>query len=64
MSLKNKRFQPNRRQVLAGAAAATTVPMRAGVSKFATRPKVILELTRNAATNSMRAVERVIWVAK
>lgn len=64
MSLKRNTFKPNRRQVLAGAAAASTVPLRAGVSKLAMKPKVILELTRNAATNSMRAVERVIWVAK
>ena len=58
-----RRFQPTRRQVLAGA-AASSVPIRFGLGTVAKRPKVILELTRNAATNSMRAVERVIWVAK
>ena len=64
MSLKNNKFKPTRRQILAGAAAATAIPLRLGVSKLTMRPKVILELTRNAATNSMRAVEKVIWVAK
>lgn len=64
MSLKNKRFRPTRRQVLAGAAAASAVPVRSGVSRLAMKPKVILELTRNAATNSMKAVEKVIWVAR
>ena len=64
MPLKRKSIQPTRRQVLAGAAAVSAVPMRAGLGKLAMKPKVILELTRNAATNSMRAVERVIWVAK
>ncbi len=64
MSLKRNRFKPNRRQVLAGAAAVSAVPLRSGVGKLAMKPKVILELTRNAATNSMRAVEKVIWVAK
>lgn len=64
MSLKTKRFTPTRRQVLVGAAATTAIPARGLVSKLAMRPKVILEVTRHAATNSMRAVERVIWVAK
>jgi|GEM_PF-3679745 len=64
MSLKHKRFKPTRRQVLAGSLAVSAVPLRFGASKLATRPKVILELTRHAATNSMRAVEKVIWVAK
>jgi len=64
MPLKKKRFKPTRRQVLAGAVAASAVPARVGLSGIAKRPKVILEVTRNAATNSMRAVEKVIWVAK
>ena len=64
MPLKRTKLKPTRRQVLAGGLTASAVPIRAGVSKLAMRPKVILELTRNAATNSMRAVEKVIWVAK
>ena len=64
MSLKRNSFKPTRRQGLTGAAAASAVPIRVGVNRLAMRPKVILELTRSAATNSMRAVEKVIWVAK
>ncbi len=59
-----KHLSVTRRQLLAGSAAAAAVPAKGLLSKVAMRPKVILELSRNAATNSMRAVERVIWVAK
>lgn len=52
-----------RRQVLATGVAAA-VPIRFGAVQLARKPKVVLELVRNSATNSMRAVERVIWVAK
>lgn len=57
--------QPTRRQllVMTGAAAASA-PLRGGLSHLARRPKRILTLVRDAATNSVRAVERVIWVAR
>lgn len=61
---KQKKSGPSRRQVLVGAAASAGLPAVHGIGRLVMRPKVILELTRNAATNSMRAVERVIWVAK
>lgn len=58
------RFALTRRQLLAGAGAAAAVPGKSLLSQVAKRPKVILELTRDAATNSMRAVERIVWVVK
>lgn len=60
-----KRPAPTRRQVLAmTAAAAASTPLRSGLSTAARHPKRILTLVRDAASNSMRAVERVVWVAK
>ncbi len=64
MKKKRKVIELSRRQLLGGAAATAVIPARAGFSVLSKKPKVILELTRDAATNSMRAVEKLIWVAR
>jgi hypothetical protein len=50
--------------VLVMGGAALAVPARIGAGKLGLVQKKIVELVPHAASNTMRLVERVIWVAR
>ncbi len=57
--MSKKQTQPTRRGFLKLAAAA--VPASTGLARLGFRPHRIVELVPQAATGTMRLVERVVW---